>query len=69
MSGKNLPSTGGSKQVAAFLARANSLAPVGAAKTAPKGRLIYAMDATARLTTMDERMRLFIGNTLPPIAS
>jgi hypothetical protein len=55
MSGKNLPSTGGSKQVAAFLARAQSLAPVGTAKTAPKGRLVYAMDATASREPMWER--------------
>jgi hypothetical protein len=47
MSGKNLPSTSANKSVAAFLARANALAPAAGAKPAPKGRLIYAMDATA----------------------
>jgi hypothetical protein len=55
MSGKNLPTTGASKQVAAFLARAQALAPATAGKAAPRGRLVYAMDATASREPMWER--------------
>ena len=56
MADKNLPARGQNPAVAAFLGRAKALAPVaGARAQTAKGRLIFAMDATASRQPMWER--------------
>jgi hypothetical protein len=61
MSDRNVPAKTARGDVAAFLAKAKSL-PVPAAGAAPRGRLVFAMDATASREPSWERARRLQGD-------
>jgi hypothetical protein len=55
MSGPKLPARAANPAVAAFLERATAIAPAAGPRASPKGRLIFAMDATASREPMWDR--------------